>query len=318
MSRLARQELKMKLAQELSGPVAVLLGGESSEREVSLESGKAVLDALSGLGLDVQAIDVTVASLLSDLKNKEIKHCFIALHGGAGEDGRVQAILESSGITYTGSGVLGCALAMDKGKTKFLWQGAGIATAPFVLVSDAMSWADVKMQLGCRKAMFKPANEGSSIGMTVVTDEASFTQAIKTAKQYDTDLIAEKWIEGPEYTVAILAQQALPMIQMKTEHDFYDYEAKYQSNDTQYICPCGLDEKLECEIQSQAVKAFDLLACSGWGRVDVMLDENQQFFFLEANTVPGMTSHSLVPMAAKAVGLEFDELVGNLLLQSIV
>jgi D-alanine-D-alanine ligase len=296
--------------------IALLYGGESSEREVSLSSGAAVQQALEALGLSVVAIDVKIATLAEQLLREKIEHCFIALHGGFGEDGTVQALLNSLGISYTGSNVLGCALAMDKQRTKLLWQGAGIATAAFVSVDAASKWADVSASIGS-KMMIKPACEGSSIGMSLVENEAEFNEAMALALRYDTDVIAEKWISGNEYTVAILGDVALPMIRLKTDHRFYDYEAKYQSNDTQYICPCGLDEKVEQEIQQQALQAFKLLGCSGWGRVDVMTEADGSYYFLEANTVPGMTDHSLVPMAAKATGKNFTQLVAEILALSM-
>lgn len=298
------------------GNIAVLFGGESSEREVSLNSGKAVVEAFETLGIDVLAIDVKMKNLHSILLQENIKHCFIALHGGSGEDGTVQALLSSMGITYTGSGLLGCAIAMDKEKTKLLWQGANIPTANFATVTLADDWADVSRVVG-EKFMVKPVNEGSSIGMSIVDDAVSFNIAMEKTKQFDSAVIAERWIDGPEYTVAILAGEALPIIRMKTDNEFYDYDAKYQSNDTQYICPCGLDSAAENTIKNKAVEAFSVLDCAGWGRVDVMVDADNQFYFLEANTVPGMTNHSLVPMAAKAVGKTFETLVAEILLLSL-
>jgi D-alanine-D-alanine ligase len=244
----------------LKGAVAVLFGGESAEREVSLQSGKAVIDAFKQLGLAVEAIDVKTKDLSSTLLDKKIKHCFIALHGGAGENGQVQALLECLNITYTGSGVMGCAIAMDKRRTKLLWKGAGIPTADFMLVNQATKWDEVSSRLGS-KMMLKPSSEGSSIGMSVVDSETSFYEALTLALKYDADVIAEKWLNGAEYTVAILNNKALPMIRLKTENRFYDYEAKYISNDTQYLCPCGLSEEIEAKIQAVASHAFELL---GW------------------------------------------------------
>jgi D-alanine-D-alanine ligase len=269
------------------------------------------------LGVDVIELDVKTAELPNILVNQQIRHCFIALHGGAGENGQVQAVLQSLGITYTGSRVMGCAIAMDKRRTKLLWKGAGIPTAEFMLVDASTQWIDVSRKLG-NKMMLKPASEGSSIGMSVVDSESSFYSAVKLALQYDADVIAEKWITGAEYTVAILGSKALPMIRLKTENRFYDYEAKYISNDTQYLCPCGLDANEELMVQDLAVNAFGLLGCSGWGRIDVMRDADGQFYLLEANTVPGMTSHSLVPMAAAAVGINFDDLVAEIFNQSLI
>lgn len=297
--------------QLIKGPIAVLLGGESSEREVSLQSGRAVINAFTNLGIQVLALDVKTNELPAALINNNIRHCFIALHGGAGENGQAQALLDSLNISYTGSGVMGCAIAMDKHRTKLLWRGAGIATANFVAINHQSQWQEVVEILG-NKMMLKPASEGSSIGMSLVDSEEAFYAALTLALQYDAHVIAEKWINGPEYTVAILDDRALPMIRLQTENRFYDYEAKYISNDTQYLCPCGLTAENEQAIQAMAVEAFKLLGCSGWGRIDVMQDSDQQFYLLEANTVPGMTSHSLVPMAANALGINFDELVAEI------
>lgn len=295
--------------------VAVLYGGESSERAVSLKSGEAILAAFKRQGVEVVAIDCTLKNLAQRLQSHEIEHCFIALHGGAGEDGTVQAVLQSLGISYTGSGMLGCAIAMDKHKTKLLWQGAGIKTAAFMKVNRQTSWQEVSQRLGTM-FMIKPAHEGSSIGMSKVENAEQFEKAMSLALQYDGEIIAEKWLAGSEYTIAILGDKALPIIKLCTDHRFYDFEAKYESDDTQYLCPCGLDEHTEARIQQEALTAFKALGCSGWGRIDVMQDDKGEFYFLEANTVPGMTDHSLVPMAAKATGIGFDDLVTTILQQS--
>ena len=292
----------------IHGKIAVLLGGESSERDVSLQSGSAVVAAFGKLGIDVVAIDVKTAELVDVLRSHPIRHAFIALHGGAGENGQVQAILESLGISYTGSGVLGCAIAMDKQRTKLLWRGAGIPTADFIQVTPDTSWQEASTLLGNRM-MMKPSCEGSSIGMTVVDSEASYYEATATAMRYGSDVIAEKWIDGQEYTVAILGDEVLPMIRLQTGNRFYDYQAKYESEETQYLCPCGLPAADEAKVKEICLRAFRLLGCSGWGRIDVMRDRDGSFYLLEANTVPGMTSHSLVPMAAKAAGYSFDDLV---------
>jgi D-alanine-D-alanine ligase len=302
--------------QKIKGAIAVLYGGESSEREVSLQSGKAVINAFKALGVDIIEIDVKVADLAAVIQQHQIKHCFIILHGGAGENGQVQALLESLGVTYTGSGVMGCAIAMDKFRTKLLWRGAGIPTADFMLVNAETTWLEVSGLLG-EKMMLKPCSEGSSIGMSIVDSKASFEAAVKFALQYDADVIAEKWITGAEYTVAIIGGEALPVIQLKTENRFYDYEAKYISNETKYLCPCGLNDKDEAFVQSISVKAFNLLDCKGWGRIDVMRDVDDKFYLLEANTVPGMTSHSLVPMAAAAKSMSFSDLVAKIFNQSL-
>ncbi|NRB41440.1 MAG: D-alanine--D-alanine ligase [Pseudomonadales bacterium] len=294
------------------GNIAVLFGGESSEREVSLNSGKAVINAFADLGQDVIGLDIKTADIAASISEKNIKHVFIALHGGAGENGTVQALLSTLKVTYTGSSMQGCAIAMDKYRTKLIWQAAGIATADFMLVDGLSQWVDVRAKLG-NKMMIKPANEGSSIGMSVVEDESSFIKAMAIALEYDALIIAEKWIEGNEYTVAIVAGVALPMIRLKTDNHFYDYEAKYETNDTQYIVPCGLDKDVETQIQQEALKAFSLLACTGWGRIDVMTNNcDAAYYFLEANTSPGMTDHSLVPMAAEATGKSFSVLVADI------
>ena len=295
----------------LTGNIAVLFGGESSEREVSLSSGKAVLSAFSALGQDVIALDVKTVELAQAISDKNIKHVFIALHGGDGEDGTVQALLSTLSVSFTGSCMQGCAIAMDKYRTKLIWQAAGIATADFQLVDAKSNWIDVKARLG-NKMMIKPANEGSSIGMSVVVDEDSFNRAMATALDYDSLIIAEKWIEGNEYTAAIVGGEVLPMIRLETDNHFYDYEAKYQTNDTQYMVPCGLPEVMETKIQTEALKAFSILGCTGWGRIDVMTDEKGKFYLLEANTSPGMTDHSLVPMAAEATGKSFADLVADI------
>lgn len=300
----------------IMGNIAVLFGGESSEREVSLQSGQAVIAAFARIGVKVVELDVKTSELADVLKRKNIKHCFIALHGGAGENGQIQAILDSMGISYTGSGVLGCAIAMDKQRTKLLWKGANIPTADFVLVEAKTTWEQVSSAIG-QKIMMKPACEGSSIGMSIVDSNESFEQAKNMAMQYGSDVIAEKWISGEEYTVAILGEEVLPVIRLKTENRFYDYEAKYQSDDTQYLCPCGLSQADEHYVKSVSLRAFKLLGCSGWGRIDVMRDADGSFYLLEANTVPGMTSHSLVPMAAKAQGIDFEHLVATIFNQSL-
>lgn len=301
----------------IKGSIAVLFGGESSEREISLESGRAVINAFIKLGIDVVELDVKTHELADAVKDNDIQYCFIALHGGDGENGHVQAILESLGVKYTGSGVLGCAIAMDKQRTKLLWKGADIPTADFLLVDADTQWQDVNAKLG-NKMMLKPSSEGSSIGMSIVDSKESFEKAVEFALQYDSDVIAEKWIEGEEYTVAILGGEALPLIRLQTNNSFYDYEAKYQSDETQYICPCGLSAEEEAYVQDVSIKAFSLLGCSDWGRVDVMRDADGKFYLLEANTVPGMTSHSLVPMAAAEKGLSFEELISDIFNLSLV
>lgn len=301
----------------IKGNIAVLLGGNSSEREVSLDSGKAVIAAFKRMGIEVIAIDCDFHLLADTLKQHEIRHCFNILHGGYGENGELQAVLKSLNISCTGSGVLACAIAMDKRRSKLLWKGAAIPTADFVAIDANSQWHDVAASLG-NKVMIKPANEGSSIGMSVVENASEFMTALSTALTYDSNIIAEKWIDGPEYTVAIVNQQVFPVIKLETDNRFYDYQAKYLSNQTRYLCPCGLSEDDERYLQKIALQAFEALDCKGWGRVDAMRDSDGQFYLLEANTVPGMTDHSLVPMAATAAGMSFDQLVAEIFMQSLV
>lgn len=300
----------------LTGKVALLYGGDSSEREVSLKSGAAVLNALKALGVDVVAIDCQFKQLAEQLKTHNIRHVFNILHGGYGENGQLQALLESMGISYTGSSVLACAVAMDKYRSKLLWRGAGLPTADFVLLQPDSQWQEVAAKLG-NKMMIKPANEGSSIGMAVAENAEEFEQALAEAFRYDKVVIAEKWLDGAEFTVAILADKALPLIRLETDSRFYDYQAKYVSNETRYICPCGLPAEVEQQVQAIALQAFEVLGCKGWGRIDVMQDSKGDFYLLEANTVPGMTDHSLVPMAAKAAGLNFENLVAEIFKHSL-
>lgn len=300
--------------------VAVLYGGTSSEREISLQSGQAVIDALQGFEqdgeklFDVLPIDVDENFLQQalNLKQSSVDRVFIALHGGAGEDGSVQAVLDMAQLSYTGSDVLASALALNKLKTKQLWKAEKINTPAYQVLQNTTTWSDLSSQLG-HKVIIKPASEGSSIGMRIASDAESLSQAIDEAFQYDTEVIAEQWVDGDEFTVAILAERALPVIKLKTNNVFYDFEAKYQSDDTQYICPCGLSSEEEKQMQDLALSAFDALGCSGWGRVDVMRDKQGNNYLLEANTVPGLTSHSLVPMAAKIDGMDFQKLIVNIL-----
>ncbi|CAA0114282.1 D-alanine--D-alanine ligase B [BD1-7 clade bacterium] len=296
--------------------LAVLFGGEGSERDVSLNSGAQVIAGFKTLGIEPVAIDVPTHQLADAIKSERITHAFIALHGGDGENGTVQALLRSLGVCFTGSDTLGCAIAMDKQRSKLIWQGAGIPTANFVVVDRRSDWSDVKALLG-EKVMIKPSREGSSVGMAVVTNADDFRTAVDQAARFDDEILAERWISGNEYTVAILGDQTLPMIRLKTNHVFYDYDAKYLSDDTEYLCPCGLDAEQEQEIRAVALKAYRLLGCSGWGRVDVMTEDDGSYFLLEANTSPGMTDHSLVPIAAAADGMDFKQLVGRILELSV-
>jgi D-alanine-D-alanine ligase len=297
---------------ELTGKIAVLFGGTSAEREVSLQSGRAVLDALASRGYQPVGIDTGSANWQTMLDAAQSEFVFIALHGPGGEDGAMQGYLEkigqTRGLRYSGSGVQASALAMDKMRTKQLWKGVGVATAPFAVLTDASNWKQICRELG-DVLMVKPALEGSSIGMSKIKGADQLEEAYALARKYGDLVIAEAFVSGSEYTVAILGDQVLPPIKLETHHVFYDYNAKYLADDTRYICPCGLSSVDEAELKALARRAFDTVGCRGWGRVDVMRDDKGNFFVLEVNTVPGMTSHSLVPMAAKAAGLDFDELV---------
>jgi len=288
------------------GRVAVLAGGNSAERNVSLRSGKAVHQALRNMGVLAEIIDPAEVSLNTLSGFQKV---FIALHGRGGEDGVIQGVLEFLQIPYTGSGVMASAIGMDKIRTKMLWQTAGLPTPAFYMSSDEPR--DLGFPL-----MVKPALEGSSIGMYKVTAEAELIEAIRKAHQYDDNVLVEQWVDGPEYTVAILNDRALPAIRLETPNEFYDFDAKYRSDSTLYHCPSGLNEEEEAELQALALKAFRVVGASGWGRVDVMRDAQGDFQLLEINTVPGMTDHSLVPMAAKAIGLSFEGLVAEILLSA--
>ena len=293
------------------GKVAVLMGGKSAEREVSLKSGQAVTIALQSQGIDATALDVKT---LEDIQSvaQDYDRAFIALHGRWGEDGVVQAILDDLGVPYTGSGMAASAVAMDKLRTKWMWLGAGLPTPKFIWVSDSLP-LDIDSFSIPFPVIVKPSHEGSSIGMRKVVNEAELVDAVAFAQQYDSEILIEQWITGREYTVGVLNNEALPLIELKTTHDFYDFEAKYQSNDTQYICPCDLEPETQKKIQSLVLQAFNIIGARGWGRVDLMLDERDQPWLIELNSVPGMTDHSLVPMAAKTAGLSFERLVFEIL-----
>ncbi|GMR06238.1 MAG: D-alanine--D-alanine ligase [Gammaproteobacteria bacterium] len=294
------------------GKVAVLMGGPSAEHEISLLSGNAVLEALQSQGVDAQGFDAQDGSVLTDLQDAGIDRVFIALHGRWGEDGVIQGALEVLGIPYTGSGVLGSAIAMEKCRCKLMWQGAGLPTPEFMLLKTELDLAQATVQIGFPMAV-KPSREGSSLGISKAGNQVELVQSWLEAKKLDDIVLAEKWITGAELTVAILDHRTLPVIKLETAGKFYDYEAKYLSEETAYICPSGLPAEIEEEVQKLAILAFDISACSGWGRVDVLLDEYQKPYLLEVNTVPGMTSHSLVPMAAKQAGMDFNQLVLQIL-----
>ncbi|MCD1597413.1 D-alanine--D-alanine ligase [Rheinheimera aquimaris] len=297
------------------GKVAVMFGGTSAEREVSLRSGNAVLKALQAGGVDAFAFDPQSQSL-AELAESGAQRVFIVLHGRGGEDGSMQGALQQLQLPYTGSGVLGSALAMDKIRCKWLFQAQQLPTAPFAVVhSNDTDFAGLLAGLG-GKVMVKPANEGSSIGMSAASTAEELEQAIHAALKYDTEILVERWINGREFTVAILNGEVLPVVEMRTPRAFYDYEAKYQANSTEYLCPAPLSAEQTAAMQHTALKAFNAVGASGWGRVDIMLDQSGQHYLLEVNTVPGMTEKSLVPMAAKAAGLSFNDLVLAILAQA--
>ncbi|MAD46999.1 MAG: D-alanine--D-alanine ligase [Oceanospirillaceae bacterium] len=296
------------------GKVLVLMGGTSAEREVSLRSGTAVYDALCELNADVKKIDIQ-QDAVAQLTAENFDVAFIALHGRGGEDGTIQGVLEWLDKPYTGSGVMASALAMDKWRTKLIWQAAGLPTPTAFLLQQDSQWDRLISELG-NDAIVKPAREGSSIGMRKVHTAAELQESFEFASGFDGLVLAERWISGGEFTVAIVDGETLPAIQLKTTHEFYDYDAKYKASDTQYLLPCGLSAEKEAELQALALMAFDVLGCQGWGRIDVMQDAAGKFWLLEANTAPGMTDHSLVPMAANATGLAFPQLVEKLLIEA--
>lgn len=306
--------LKVEQAADF-GKVAVLMGGTAAEREVSLRSGQAVFSALRNQGIDAVAIDVT-ASPIDALSQGQFDRVFNIIHGRGGEDGVLQAVLQVLGLPYTGSGVLASALSMDKLRTKLCWQGLGLPTPRWFVLREL---ADVDLCITALgfPVIVKPAQEGSSIGMSKANSREELLQAYALAKQFNCDVYAEQWVTGSEYTVAVLDGEALPAIRLETPHVFYDFEAKYQANTTRYHCPCGLDAEREQQLQALAVRACEGLQVKGWARVDVFIDNQDQAQLIEVNTVPGMTDHSLVPMAARAAGIEFDELVWRILETSV-
>jgi D-alanine-D-alanine ligase len=293
------------------GRVAVLLGGDSAEREVSLKSGAQVLAGLRQRGVDAHPVDPAEDGLGS-LLDGGFDRVFIVLHGRGGEDGVIQGMFETVGLPYTGSGVLASALSMDKLRCKQLFLGAGLPTPDYELLDAHSDWAGVVGRLGL-PLFVKPALEGSSIGISKVETADALEGAWREAARYDRTVLVERFCSGAEYTVAVLGDTALPAIRLETPHDFYDYDAKYLADDTRYLCPCGLAAEEEARLLRLAERAFAAVGGSGWGRVDLMLDGDGQPRLLEVNTVPGMTDHSLVPMAARAAGIEFDELVVRIL-----
>lgn len=289
------------------GKVAVLMGGISAEREVSLMSGAAILKALKAQGVDAHGIDANPENI-GQLKAGGFERAFVALHGRWGEDGVVQGALQAINMPFTGSGVLGCALAMDKVRSKQVWQALGLPTANYRVLRCEQDLAGLIEELGL-PLFLKPAREGSSVGIGKVTQADQLLEAYRTTAKFSDDVLAEQFISGAELTVTVLNGEALPIIRMSTDNEFYDYEAKYQSDDTQYFCPAGLSDELDKAIRGLSLQAFEALDCAIWGRVDLMLDADGQPLLLEVNTVPGMTDHSLVPMAAAAVDIGFSDLV---------
>jgi D-alanine-D-alanine ligase len=292
------------------GKVAVLFGGGSAEREISLKSGNAVLAALRGRGVDAHAFD-PASRPLQELKSEGFDRVFLILHGRGGEDGTAQGALELLGIPYTGSGVMASAVGMDKWRTKLLWRGAGLPVPDFAVLDAESDFTAVERRLGL-PLFVKPANEGSSVGITKVKALGALAEAYREAAKHDSLVLAERFVGGGEFTVVMLGEgdglRALPVVKIEPATEFYDYEAKYFRDDTRYLCPSGLPPEKEAEMQDLALRAFMVLGCRGWGRVDVLLDTDGTPYLLEINTAPGMTDHSLVPMAARVAGVEFPDL----------
>ena len=291
------------------GKVAVLMGGDSNERAVSLLSGEAVLHALKRLGIDAEAFDPSSRDI-NEIQS--YNRVFIALHGRGGEDGSMQAFLKSKNIAYTGSDSLSSAIGMDKLKTKLLWRSLNISTPDFLQVTEKTSYEEIMSAIGV-PFFIKPSNEGSSIGIDKIKNEKQYQDAFLKTSKIDANVIVEKFVDGEEFTVAIVNDKTLPVIKIKPSNEFYDYQAKYIKDDTQYICPSGIEKQKEVSISKEALQAFKIIGCSSWGRVDFMMDKQGRHYFIEVNTSPGMTSHSLVPMAAKEVGINFDQLVLEIL-----
>ena len=305
----------MSQVQDKFGKVAVLLGGKSAERQVSLNSGQSVLDALLRRGVNAEAFD-PLTRPVTELTAYD--RAFIVLHGRGGEDGQIQGVLDWLNIPYTGTRVQGSAIGMDKVKTKQIWQGSELPTAPYRLITADTNFNEVIDKLGL-PLIIKPVHEGSSIGMSKVEKTEDFETALSKATTHDSIVMAEQWITGSEYTVVILNGEALPVIRLEPPKDvaFYDYEAKYKRNDTQYGIPSGLSDADEKHLKELALRAFQAVGASGWGRIDAMRDEQGNFWLLEVNTVPGMTDHSLVPKAAQTIGLNFDQLCLTILEQTL-
>jgi len=291
------------------GKVAVLMGGDSNERAVSLLSGDAVFHALKRLEIDAEAFDPSSRDI-NEIQS--YNRVFIALHGRGGEDGSMQAFLKSKNIAYTGSDSLSSAIGIDKLKTKLLWRSLNISTPDFLQVTEKTSYAEIVSAIGV-PFFIKPSNEGSSIGIDKIKNEKQYQDAFLNTSKIDANVIVEKFVDGEEFTVAIVNDKTLPVIKIKPSNEFYDYQAKYIKDDTQYICPSGIEKHKEVLISQEAIRAFKVIGCSSWGRVDFMMDKQGRHYFIEVNTSPGMTSHSLVPMAAKELGINFDQLVLEIL-----
>lgn len=289
------------------GRVAVFFGGESAEREVSLKSGQMVLQALIDAGVDAFGVD-TQGDWLAKFLTEKVDRVFIVLHGRGGEDGCIQGLLETVKIPYTGSGVLASALAMDKLRTKQIWSSYGLPTPKYAILTTEHDCEQVAKNLGF-PLIVKPSHEGSSVGMAKVNTLAELIDAWRTALVYDKEVLVEEWITGAEFTISMVDDEILPAIRLGTTHSFYDYDAKYLAVDTVYQVPCGLDEHKEAELKQLVKKSCQLINIEGWGRVDVMQNQQGDFYLLEVNTAPGMTDHSLVPMAAKAIGMSYHQLV---------
>ncbi len=297
------------------GKVAVMMGGSSTEREISLQSGRAVFEALQRQKIDAHIVD-PCENLMTQLINGKFDRVFIVLHGRGGEDGLMQGLLEILELPYTGSGVLGSSLAMDKCRSKRIWQSHELPTPAFIELNEHSDWQAVVEYLGL-PLIVKPVREGSSYGASKVNESGELESAWRKAHEYDGRVMAESWTTGDEYAVSILGDEVLPMIRLETPREFYDYEAKYIADTTQYHCPCGLDTDIENELGKLAFAAFKVLAASGWGRVDFILDTEDKPWLIEVNTVPGMTGHSLAPMSAKQAGMSFDDLTLRILASSL-
>lgn len=298
------------------GRVGLLVGGASAEREVSLDGGRAVLAALERKQIEVEMFDGSPA-LFAAINEGRIDRVFNLVHGPGGEDGTIQGALQLMDVPVTGSGLLGSALSMDKVHSKWVWERRGIRTPPFSLFKQDEQVPDDIIEKWGLPLFVKPAGLGSSIGITRVEQADELPAAVKLASKYSETIIVEPEVKGSEYFAGIVGEVVLPLIRIETPNKFYDYEAKYESDDTQYFCPCGLPADLEARLKALSLEAFESLDCSGWGRVDFILDEKGEAWFLEANTTPGMTSHSLVPQAAAQMGIDFDELVWRILESSL-